>query len=438
MESPVTPAVASFFKNKDLAMVTDDFTVVHPCAAGLDVHKMQITAAVRRQTTEGFKVEIGEFSALPGGLKQLCDWLLEQQVDAALMEATGVYWHAPFEALENAGIPAMLVHAQHVKQIKGRKTDVDDSRWLARVCQFGLAQPSMVPPREFRELRTVSRHRRGLVQRRSSVRNRVHKVIDRSGVRLGGILSDVFGVNGRIVLDGLADGRSSDRILGSLTGHVKRHERLLKDALTWLLSTHDRLLLRDLLDEHDRLDKRIAEFLRTVKNGLKPWQEQLELMQTIPGVDAAAACEIFVEMGPDLSVFGNVERLAAWAGVCPGNHESAGKRRSVRARRGSRHIAGILNQCAHAASKTKHCQFGGYHKGLTIRRGHNRATVATAHKLLRVIWAVLRDRKPYVDPNINYDELVVHRNAPRWIAQLLKFGYVSTTSYEDMQLVVTR
>ena len=297
---------------------------------------MQITAAVRRQTTAvDPEVAIHAFSALPSGLEQLCEWLSAQNVDAALMEATGVYWHAPFEALEDAGIPVMLVHAQHVKQIKGRKTDVVDSVWVARVCQFDLAQTSMVPPRVFRQLRHVSRHRRRLVQQRASVRNRVHKVIDRGGVRLGGILSDIFGVNGRIVLDGLSEGLSSDRILSSLTHHVSQHKELLKDALTWSLSTFDRLLLRDLLDEHDRLDKRVADFLRTMKNGLQPWQDQLELMQTIPGVDASSACEILVEIGPDLSVFGNVERLAAWAGVCPGNHESAGKRRSVCARHGS-------------------------------------------------------------------------------------------------------
>ena len=282
----------------------------------------------------------------------------------------------------------------------------------------------MVPPRAFRELRHISRHRRRLTQLRASVRNRVHKVLDRSGCRIGGILTDIFGMNGRRILDGLAAGKSSAAILASLSHHVRDRLEALGDALTLALSDTDRVLLHDLLDDHDGLDRRIKAFLRTMQNGLTPWTEQIKLLQTLPGIDEPAACEIFIELGPDLTVFGNVRRLAAWAGVCPGNHESAGKRRAVSARRGSRHLAGVLNQCAHAASRTKHCQFKGYHRALTIRRGYKRVLVATTHKLLRTIWAVLRDSEPCVDPKFDYESLVNKRNAAHWLKHLDEHGYL--------------
>lgn len=406
-------------------MVTDNFTVVHPRAAGLDVHKMQITASIRMQdgVTEP-EVTTHEFSALPDGLAMLSTWLREHRVDAALMEATGIYWLAPFEALEDAGISVLLVNAQQVKQIRGRKTDVADSIWLARVCQFGLAQTSMVPPRAFRELRHTSRHRRRLIQSRSSVRNRIHKTLDRVGCRIGGVLSDIFGMNGRRILDGMVAGDAPDAIVASLSHHVSRHHHALIDALSARWSYGDRALLEDLLREHDDLDRRIDRFYRLMVDGLAPWQAQLDLLQTVPGIDAMAACELLIEIGPDLSVFANVKRFAAWAGVCPGNHESAGKRKAVAARRGSRYLGAILNQCAHAAARTKDAQFHGYFKQLMLRRGYKRALVATAHRLLKVIWAMLRDDKPYRDPAIDYESLTVARNAPRWLQQLRKHGYL--------------
>lgn len=403
----------------------DAFTIVHACAAGLDVHKMQITATIRRQPPTGpASMLTTAFSALPSGLAALCAWLQQHAVDAALIEGTGVYWQAPFEALEDAAIPVTLVNAHQVKQLKGKKTDVADSIWLARVCQFGLGTPSMIPPRTFREVRNLSRHRRRLTELAAAVRNRVHKVLDRSGCRIGGILSDIFGKNGRLIMDGLLAELSATAIINSLSSHVRRKLELLEDAISWSLSATDRALLRDLIDEHDALQARIAAFHTTLVDHLQPWRDRLDLLQTIPGINVASACDILAELGPDLAVFGSAERLAAWAGVCPGNHESAGKRKPAQTRGGKRHLATILNQCAHAAVRTKDCQFHGYHRAMMIRRGYKRAIVATAHKMLRSIWAILRDSQPYQDPAIDYDALVVDRNASRWLRQLEACGYV--------------
>ena len=217
-------------------MKTEGLHVVRPRAAGLDVHKMEITATVRLCEGEGEPVvETRCFSTLPSGLEEMVAWLTGHGVKAAVMEGTGVYWQAPFTALEAAGIEAILVHARQVKQLKGRKTDVADSVWLACVCQFGLCTPSHVPPGPFRELRALSRQRRVLIRQRSTVRNCAQKIIDRAGARIGGILSDVFGVNGRKILDGLAQRTKRDAILASLTGHVAKKLEGLGEALSLMV-----------------------------------------------------------------------------------------------------------------------------------------------------------------------------------------------------------
>lgn len=409
-------------------MKTDSLHVVHARAAGLDVHKMQITVSIRSCAAGGGEpqIETRTFEALPSGLDQMVAWMLDQEVDGAVMEGTGIYWLAPFEALEAAGIAVSLVNAQQVKQLKGRKTDVADSVWLARVCQFGLASPSYVPPKVFRELRVLTRYRRTLVGQRSRVRNRTQKVLDRRGVRIGGVISDVFGMNGRRILDGLVEGLDREAILASLSRHVQHKLERLGDALRLSLNAADGLLLRDLLFDHDALEDRIVALDREIEDMLEPWKSHVHLLMTIPGIDRSSACAILAEIGPNLDVFGSSEHLAAWAGLCPGNGESAGKRRKVSTRRGCKTLRAVLIECAHGAARTRGCQFQGYHKALMVRRGYKRAIVATAHKMLRVIYVVLRDGTPYHDPEADYEALMVNRNAPRWIRMLRRHGYLES------------
>ena len=378
-------------------MLNDDLHVVHARAAGLDVHKLEITATVRLCGAPGGEptCETRTFSALASGLKKLVAWLTGHRVEAAAVEATGVLWQAPWRALDAAGIDVQLLNAQHVKQLRGRKTDVEDSRWLARVCQFGLGRPGFVPSEAFRDLRSPSRHRRGLVARRSHLRNQAQKILDRSGVRIGGVLSDVFGRNGRRILDGLLARRDPADVLASLSAHVRHALEQLGDALSLTLNDTDRRLLADLLHEHDALERRVETFDRLIDEALEPCAEQCRLLETVPGIDHTSACAVLSEIGPDMDVFGDARHLAAWAGLCPGNNESAGKRRSGRTRRGSRTVRAVLVECAHGAARTRHCQFQKYHKALTVRRGYKRAVVATAHKILRCIFAVLRDGTPY-------------------------------------------
>ena len=333
-------------------MMTDTLHVVHARAAGLDVHKMQITVSVRVCAPGAGEpqVETRTFEALASGLNAMVAWLRERCVDAAVMEGTGIYWLAPFEVLEAAGIAVTLVNARQVKQLKGRKTDVADSVWLARVCQFGLATASHVPPKAFREMRVLTRYRRTLIGQRSRVRNRVQKILDRSGVRVGGVLSDVFGRNGRRILDGLAKGLDHGAILASLSHHVAHKLERLGDALRLSLSTVERLILCDLLREHDALQQRIQGLDRDIDSGLEPWRERIGLLQTIPGIDRASACAILAEIGPDLGAFGTASASPPGRACARAMTRSAGKRRS--AQMGNKALRAVLVECAHGAART--------------------------------------------------------------------------------------
>ena len=408
-------------------MHPDEMHVVHARAAGLDIHKMQITASVRVcQPGGGVQCATRQFSALPAGLDALTQWLASHRVTAAAMEATGIFWQAPWEALEAAGIEPLLLHAQFVKQVQGRKSDVADSLWLARICQFGLCRPSYVPPRDFRQLRQLSRYRRKLVGERSRARNRIHKTLDHDGLRLGGALTDIFGLNGRKILAGLAAGRSKAAILASLSGHVRRKRDLLEQVLEARLDPHAVWKLRDLLRAHDAASVSIAELDARLEAGLAEMGEQVRLLETVPGIDRGSACAILVELGPDLSGFDRTANVAAWAGVAPGNNESAGKRRSGRLRRGNATLRATLAECAHGAVRTQGSQFHGHHQALKARMPYKRAILATAHKLLRTIVAMLRDNRPYIDPGIDYDKLLVDRNAARWLRKLDEHGYLQS------------
>ena len=408
-------------------MCTDDMHVVCARAAGLDVHKMHVTATVRlcEAGSGPARTATREFSALPDGLRAMTEWLCGHGVTAAAMEGTGVYWKAPLEALEDAGIQADLHHAQQVKQIRGKKTDVNDSLWLARICQFGLALPSYVPPRLFRQLRQLTRYRRKLVDERSRARNRVHKTLDHDGMRLGGVLSDIFGVNGRRILDGLVAGHSPRYILANLTHHVAAKLAPLTQALAATLDPLALFALQLQMEAVDRADTALVALDKRIRTVLADYQRALRLLQTIPGIDYGSACTILAEIGPDLGAFRKACSIGPWAGVAPGNNSSAGKRRSGRARKGNPTLRATLAECAHGAVRTKSSQFYGHHRMLAGRLGYKRAILASAHKLLRVIHAVLRDDRPYTDPDIDYEKLVVERNAPRWLRMLTRHGFLA-------------
>ena len=331
--------------------------VRHAVAAGLDVHKMQITATVRAGSQAGAAhVETREFSALASGLALLVQWLLSLRVTGAVMEATGIYWEKVYDVLSDAGLDVMVVHAQHVKQIKGSKTDIADSIWLSRSCQFGLASPSLVLPKTFRDLRGLSRYRRKLIEQRAQKQVRMQKVLDRNGIRIGGILSRVtHGVNGRHLIEGLVAGASRETILsGAELACPQEAPRSRRCAE--LRTRH----AQPMDPEASSCSSSTTTPTRSrppSSASKRPWPRSrtlIRLLETIPGVSRESAMAILIELGPDMSAFPSARHCAAWAGICPGNNESAGKRRSGTTRRGNPTLRAILIECAHAAVRTRH------------------------------------------------------------------------------------
>ena len=397
--------------------------IVKRCA-GLDIHKMSVTVTVIVESDDGsLEVETKEFGTLRTQRRKLARWLLSKRVEVAAMESTGNYWMSTYRTLEGAGIRTQVANARHVKNVPGRKTDVNDSQWLASLARCGLLKSSFIPSVDLQEVRLVGRYRLKQQSMLASETNRMHKVLDDAGIRLGGIVSDIKGVSAREMIAGLVEGQSINEIVGCARGRLKSKIPELREALDEPLSERHRMVLRSAMEHIQRLEQEIAKFDEYLIASMSPYQKQWELLQTIPGVDATSAALIIAEIGVDMEHFGNPKRLASWAGMCPGNNQSGGKRKSGRTNKGNQVLRRLLCQVANAAIRTK-SQFKGKYEDLVVRRGHKRTIIAIAHKILRVIFSLLRGEQPYHDPGIDYEALTVGRNAPRWIKALVKFGYI--------------
>ena len=392
------------------------------CCAGLDVHRRQVVSTVIR---EGSK-EAREYSTFHRELQELAHWLQREQVELAVMESTGIYWKAIYAALEDAGIETRVVNARHVKQVPGRKTDVQDSEWLAELARCGLLRSSFIPPRDLRELRLLTRYRRKLTGMLSAEKNRLHKVLDDAGIRLGCVVSDIDGISARAMVEALIRGGSTpEQMAEKALGRLQKKRDALQLALEGEISDRHRLVLKKILLHVKWLQRQIVTIDGQIVAAMKPYQEEWKLLQTIPGFDILSAAMLLAEIGVDMGRFAGRDRLCSWAGMCPGNQESAGKRKSGRTRKGNAYVRSLLCEAANSARKTQ-SQFQGLYKGLVIRRGHKRAIVAVGHKILQVVYVLLSRKEPYRDPEIDYEALVVHRNAPRWLDALHKYGYLES------------
>jgi len=392
------------------------------CCAGLDVHRRQVVSTVIR---EGSK-EAREYSTFHRELQELAHWLQREQVELAVMESTGIYWKAIYAALEDAGIETRVVNARHVKQVPGRKTDVQDSEWLAELARCGLLRSSFIPPRDLRELRLLTRYRRKLTGMLSAEKNRLHKVLDDAGIRLGCVVSDIDGISARAMVEALIRGGSTpEQMAEKALGRLQKKRDALQLALEGEISDRHRLVLKKILLHVKWLQRQIVTIDGQIVAAMKPYEEEWKLLQTIPGFDILSAAMLLAEIGVDMGRFASKDRLCSWAGMCPGNQESAGKRKSGRTRKGNAYVRSLLCEAANSAKKTQ-SQFQGLYKGLVIRRGHKRAIVAVGHKILQVVYVLLSRKEPYRDPEIDYEALVVHRNAPRWLDALHKYGYLES------------
>jgi len=397
---------------------------IYKRSIGLDVHQRQITACAMLENEDGtFRVEHRIFGTFQRDCRALARWAQEVGPDVVVMESTGSYWKSPYAALEHVGIIAMVVNARHVKNVPGRKTDVGDAHWLAILARAGLLRASFVPPEKLRQLRLVARHRKKLVGILSAEKNRLHKVLTDGGIRLGVVVSDVHGVSARAMVKALIAGEAPSDVLKLASRRLKTSREEILDALEGNLSDNHLFVLSELMQHIEDLERRIGRFETHLLEALEDEKATLQLLQTIPGIDKVGAATLLVEIGSDMDAFGSADRLASWAGICPGNNESAGKRKSGRTRKGNAHVRRQLCESAHAASRTK-CAFQSKYKALLVRRGHKRAIIAIAHKMLRTAYFMISRDECYRDSTVNYEELSVKRNAPRWVRMLSKYGYI--------------
>jgi len=368
------------------------------CCAGLDVHKDSVEVCVRElQAHSEFRQQTRHWGTTTRDLMEMAQWLKAERVTHVAMESTGVYWKPIFNVLESE-FEVLLVNARMIKHVPGRKTDVADCQWIAQLLQHGLLKGSFIPPRWQRELRDLTRQRAQLTDERSRTSNRIQKVLEDANLKLGSVASDVVGVSGRLMLEAIVKGQDNPEQLAAL---AKRRLRTkipqLEEALYGKLTEHHRWMLRLLLDQLQtteqfvtRLDERIAELTR-------PQQPVLEKLDAIPGIDRRIAEVLIAEIGPDMAPFPTDLHLASWAGMCPGNNESAGKRRSSKTTKGSRWLRQAMVQAAWAASRKKDSYFQAHARNLMRRRGRKRGLVAVAHSLLLVIYHILKRGTEYRD-----------------------------------------
>jgi transposase len=401
-----------------------ELTALHKRVIGLDVHQAQITACAIIEDADGtVRIEQRQFGAFKRDRRALADWAAALSPDEVVMESTGIYWKSPYAALEVVGIRAQVVNARHVKNVPGRKTDVGDAQWLATLARAGLLRGSFVPPAKLRELRLISRQRQKLVGQLASEKNRLHKVLTDGGVRLGVVVSDLHGQSARAMVKAIIDGQSPHEVLQLASRRLKASREEIFDALQGELTDSHRFVLDELMRHIEEIEARIARFDARLLDALTDERNALALLQTLPGVDLIGAAMLLVEIGTDMDAFGSADRLASWVGICPGNNESAGKRKSGRVRKGNPYVRRLLCEFAHAASRTQSV-FQSKFQSLIVRRGHKRAIVALAHKLLRTIFFMLNRGQHYRDSATDYEALSVQRNAPRWIKALTKFGFI--------------
>jgi transposase len=368
------------------------------------------------------------FSTMTDELLLLSDWLSREGCTHVAIESTGVYWKPVFNLLEGV-VEVILVNARHVKAVPGRKTDVRDCEWLADLLRHGLLKPSFIPPLEIRELRELTRYRQTLVREQVSVANRVQRIIESGNIKLGQVASDALGVSGRLMLRALSEGETDGVKLAALArGQLKKKETELQRALSGRLSPAQRFVLRELLDRYDELEAALAKASEQVKLEVAKCSdpfvaEAVELLQTIPGVGERVAEVIISEIGVEMGRFPSDQHLASWAGMCPGNNESAGKRRSGHTTKGSIYLRTALVQAAWAATRTKETYLAAQYKRLVKRKGKNRALVAVGHSILVIIYHVLSRRKSYRELGGDYfDKRNVEVQRKRLVRQLESLG----------------
>jgi transposase len=400
---------------------------------GLDVHQATVVACLLIVLQNGkVQKQVRTFGTTTRELLTLREWLLSEGCTHVAVESTGVYWKPVYAILEGT-LEIVVANAQHVKKVPGRKTDVKDAEWLADLLCHGLLRSSFVPPKPIRELRDLTRYRRKLVESQTAERNRLLKLLETANIKLASVATDVFGVSGRLMLKALAKGETTPQQMAELAKRSLRSKiPQLELALEGKMEEHHRFLLQLQLDRLEAVENDLEVLERRLQENLKPYVKQLALLDEIPGVDRTLAAVIIAELGVDMSVFQSVSQLASWAGVCPGNNESAGKRKSSRIPNGNVYLKTALVEAGNAAAKAKGTYLKDKFYRLKARRGYKRAAVAIAHKILVAIYHMLSQQVSYNDLGDLYlDKLNKHHLTRNLVHRLERLGYAVTLTLEQ-------
>jgi transposase len=395
---------------------------------GLDVHQATVVACLLIVRKDGkVQKQMRTFGTTTRELVGLREWLLSEGCTQVALESTGVYWKPIYAILEGA-LEIVVANAQHIKKVPGRKTDVKDAEWIADLLCHGLLRSSFVPPKPIRELRDLMRYRRKLVESQAAERNRLLKVLETANIKLASVATDVFGMSGRLMLRALIAGKATPQEMAELAkGLLRKKIPELQLALEGKLEEHHRFLLELQLQRLEAAEKDLAALEQRIQQRLEPYAAQLALLDEIPGVDWTLAAVIIAEMGVEMSVFGSVSQLASWAGVCPGNNESAGKRKSSRIPSGNVYLKSGLVEAANAAARAKGTYLRDKFFRLKARRGYKRAVVAVAHKILVAIYHMLSQQVSYNDLGDLYlDKLNKNHLTRNLVHRLERLGYAVT------------
>jgi transposase len=399
--------------------------VVYTHCCGLDVHKKLVVACLITPESGGQRhKEIRTFSTMTADLLALSDWLKAAGCTVVAMESTGVFWKPIYNLLEDQ-FELLVVNAAHIKAVPGRKTDVRDAEWIADLLQHGLLKGSFIPTAQQREWRELTRYRTSLVEERARLVNRLQKVLEDTNIKLSAVATDLTGKSARAMLEALVAGQTDPKLLAKLAlGRMREKRELLEQALVGRLTAHHRFLIGDLLAHIDYLDEAIARVSQEVAERLRPFEAKIGRLDTVVGIHRRTAEVVLAELGHDLRRFPTAKHLASWAGLCPGNHESGGKRLRGQTRQGNPALRRVLVEAAHAAAHTKHTYLSAQYHRLARRLGKKKALIAVAHSLLVIIYQVLTEDVDYQELGGNYfDERDRQAVEKRLVRRLEQLGY---------------
>jgi transposase len=374
--------------------------VVYRCCCGIDVHKKMIVACLNK----GGKRELREFGTMTSEIKALANWLLESGCEMIAMESSGVFWKPLYNLFELMGLEAIIVNASHMKALPGRKTDIKDAEWIADLLRHGLLKASYIPDREQRELREVARYRKSLIEERSREICRLQKILEGGNIKLDSVVKDINGKSARKLLEKIIADETPDSEEVALIIHTRLLPKLeqIMQSIEGITTPLQRKLIAQIVNHIDDMSERIADMDDLIKGYMKQYEAAIAAIDELPGIARRSAEVIIAEIGSDMSRFPSAAHLCSWAGVCPGNHKSAGKRSHGKTTKGNKALKSILTQCAKAAKRCKGSYFSAQYQRIAARRGKNRATIAVAHSMLIAIYHVLRNGVPFKDLGSDY------------------------------------